>query len=68
MQLYDNTKDCYIESGDESDFLNDYFINIVRNLGIVHTDNMCQNVYDLDCTFCFPMIYVTRRLEIDKGN
>ena len=49
------TKDTgqYVESGLEADLVNDYFLNIVRNLDIVDSDDMCYNVYDIQNRFCF---------------
>ena len=52
-RFYDNNKKEYVANGSEADFLNDYFINIVRNLGIGQTDNECRNVYQTESVFTF---------------
>ena len=47
-QFYNETLGKFVEIGAEADFLNDYFINIVNNLGIAHDHNDNHDVYCID--------------------
>ena len=53
MHFYDKTTGQYVEQGKEADFLNDYFLNIVNNLNIIPTDDMCLDIYNIPNRFCF---------------
>ena len=53
MHLLNKDTGVFIEFGREADFLNDYFLNIVRNLDIVGNDDLCQDVYNIQNRFCF---------------
>ena len=53
MHFLNKETGSYVEHGKEADFLNDYLLNIVRNLNIVPTDDLYLNVYDIKDRFCF---------------
>ena len=62
-----------VQCGDEANFLNDYFINIVHNLHIPPCDKTMDNIYDVDSIFSFendlPTVPEVTRLinEIDNN-
>ena len=49
----DSLTDDFVDIGSEADFLNNYFINIVRNLDIMPNDVDILDVYNVDTRFCF---------------
>ena len=51
--FFDRMNHVFVEKEDEINFLNEYFINIVKKLGITRDDNMCMNICDIDKRFCF---------------
>ena len=52
MHFFDKGAGCYVERGKEADFLNDFFFNIVGNLNIAPSDELCHGVYDKPNQFC----------------
>ena len=52
-RFVDKNTGAYIDQGSEADFLNDYFVNIVRNLNIPEDDTNMDMVYNIDNVFTF---------------
>ena len=53
QRFYDSETGCLVDIGNEPDFLNKYFTNIVDNLDISLSNDMCCDVYNIDRRFCF---------------
>ena len=51
--FYDYESQDYVVRGSEANYLNNYFINIVRNLNIPPNDESMLHVYNVDSSFCF---------------
>ena len=72
----DPSTNKYVEKGLEATFLNNYFINIVRNLDITLDDESMLNVYNLDNTFCFKndlptepeIVGIIKGLDVNKSS
>ena len=47
-----------VENGKEADFLNDYFVNILKNLEIPQTDDLCLDVYKKEIVSVLLMTYL----------
>ena len=52
-KFIDPITNVYVEQGSEANVLNNYFINIVRNLNIPTNDESMLDVYNLETTFCY---------------
>ena len=65
-----------VQKGDEPDFLNDYFINIVRNLHVPENDTVMDTVYNVDSVFTFEenmptveeVLNLIREIDINKSS
>ena len=65
-----------VERGSEAEFLNDYFINIVRNLNIPENDIDMDRVYNVNNVFSFDddipttdeIIKLIREIDINKSS
>ena len=66
----------YVEIGSEANFLNRYFIDIVKNLDIPPSDRPMLHVYDVDTTFCFSdnipsvceIIKIIKEIDVNKSS
>ena len=65
QRFFDVKTNNFVNVGDEPDFLNSFFADIVANLEIPQSDNLCENVYDVHNVFCFTNDMPTV-LEITK--
>ena len=52
-RFYNKTSGDFVAKKSEPDFLNDYFIDIVRNLGIARSNDACEHVYAVESIFSF---------------
>ena len=66
----------YVEIGSEADFLNNYYINIVRNLNIPPNVDPLVNVHIVDANFCFSqdlpteneVIKIIKDIDVTKAS
>ena len=76
MHFYDSVNGIYVEPGQEPDFLNDFFLNIVNNLGIERNDDLCVGVYDIQNNFCFTddmpttpeILKLIKEIDVNKSS
>ena len=76
MRFYDIVKGEYVNKGCEADFLNNYFVNIVQNLGIRKSDVEFVDVSNIDDRFCFmtdmpttdEIIKLIRDVDVSKSS
>ena len=75
-RFYDSSKNEYVPSGSESEFLNEYCVNIVKNLGIEKSNEDCNNVCDVDTVFTFvdnmpsldEFIKIIGKIDVSKSS
>ena len=53
QRFFDQGSNGLVKVGDEPDFLNRFFVDIVKNLEIPTSENLCENVYNVQDRFCF---------------
>ena len=51
--FFDQTVNDFVNVSDEPNFLNRFLVDIVANLEILQSDNLCENIYDVQNSFCF---------------
>ena len=72
----DSVNDEFVDIGTEADFLNNYFINIVRNLDIMPNDVDMLDVYNVDTRFCFlqdlptvnEIVKIIKDIDVSKSS
>ena len=75
-RFVDQNSTSEVEKGNEADFLNDYFINIVRNLNIPLNNTCMENVYNTNANFTFDenmlnveeVLNLIREIDINKSS
>ena len=75
-RFVDQDTKAYIERGSEANFLNDYFINIVRNLNIPDDDIAMDGIYNINNVFTFidtmptveEVLNLIREIDINKSS
>ena len=69
QRFVDRNTNELVNIGEEPDFLNQYFIDIVTNIRIPLSNNLCENVYDIVDRFCFsddmPTVFEINKLVKD---
>ena len=68
QRFFDQRTNNLVPVGEEAEFLNNYFVDIVKNLDIPLSDNPCDNVYNIQENFCFSdnlptVLEVTKLIE-----
>ena len=75
-RFIDPTTNIHVDIGSEANFLNNYYIDIVRNLNIPVSNASMLNVYNLDTTFCFldnlptehEIVKIIKEIDVNKSS
>ena len=75
-RFIDPLNNAYVANGSEANFLNHYFINIVRNLNIPPSNESMLGVYDIEATFSFTdnllteeeIVKLVKKIDVNKSS
>ena len=75
-RFIDPLNNVYVANGSEANFLNHYFINIVRNLNIPPSNESMLGVYHIEATFIFTdnllteeeIVKLVKEIDVNKSS